>query len=66
MIPNATAARGAAPRGQRTASTSSASENTAAHMKHFNASMTQVRYKALFIREIAGKWKCLEIEESIK
>ncbi len=50
MIPNITAARGAAPRIDRTASIGGATEN----MKHFNASMTQVRYKALFIREIMG------------
>ncbi len=54
MIPNVTAARGAASRGKRSASTGGATENTAAHMKHFNESMTQVRYKALFIREIMG------------
>ncbi len=49
MIPHITAARRAAPCGQRTA-ICGAMENTAAHMKHFNASMTQVRCKALFIR----------------
>ncbi len=55
MIPNVTAARGAVPHGQRTASTGGAAANhTVAHMKHFNASVTQVRYKALFIREIMG------------
>ncbi len=41
MIPNVTAARGAALRGQRTAFTGGAVKNTASHMKHFNVSEIQ-------------------------
>ncbi len=56
MTPNTTVARGAVPCGQRTASTGGAeAKHMVAHMKHFNVSiMTQVRYKALFIKEIMG------------
>ncbi len=58
MIPNASTARGAVMRGQLSASGTTGvatTKHTVTHLKHFNVSiMTQVRYKALLIREIIG------------
>ncbi len=58
MIPNASTARGAVTCDQWSASRTTGvatAKHTVTHLKHFNVSiMTQVRYKALLIREIIG------------
>ncbi len=56
MIPNASMARGAVTCSQWSAYKTTGvatAKHTVTHLKHFNVSiMTQVRYKALLIREI--------------